>query len=49
MSKLRLRLAKTRNGAAAVETQLYSEIFNIDDKTKEQERGIELLKRALKQ
>ena len=48
MSKLRLKLAKTGGGAADVESQIYSDIFDLDDKTKEKEREIELLKRALR-
>ena len=47
-SKLRLKLAKTRNGAADVETQIYSDIFDLDDKIKEKEKEIEILRRSLK-
>ena len=48
LSKLRLKLVKAGSGAADVESQIYSDIFDLDDKTKEKEREIELLKRALR-
>ena len=48
LSKLRIKLTKTRNGAADIETQVYSDIFDLDDKTKDKEKEIETIKRALK-
>lgn len=49
LAKLRLRLTKSKHGAVDVETQIYQEIFDIDEKIKEKHREIELINRSLKQ
>ena len=48
-SKLGVKLAMTGNrGAIDAETQIYSDIFDLDEKIREKQKEIELLKRSLK-